>query len=110
MRSRRHPNQTPLAVAVVAAVGLPNRDGGAAGLQGRHQLHRHPGPGGNQRSPIEKHLEAQKANGALAEQAEALLAEIDQEADARRAAIQGLLGTAPAKTSTRGRKATPEAS
>lgn len=62
------------------------------------------------RTAIEKHLEAQKANGALAEQAEALLAEIDQEADARRAAIQGLLGTAPAKTSTRGRKATPEAS
>ena len=62
------------------------------------------------RTAIEEHLEAQKANGALAEQAEALLAEIDEEAENRRKAIQDLLGSAPAKTSTRGRKATPEAS
>lgn len=68
------------------------------------------------RTAIEQYLEAQKANGALAEQAEALLAEIDEEAENRRKAIQGLLApnedatAAPAKTSTRGRKASPEAS
>lgn len=69
------------------------------------------------RSAIETYLETTRANGDLASQAEAALAEIDSEADARRKAIQGLLAPngadtpPPAKASTsRARKATPEAS
>jgi hypothetical protein len=65
------------------------------------------------RTAIEEHLQTQKDSGVLAGQAEALLAEIDQEAETRRQAIASLLGTdkpPAAKPAGRARKGTQEAS
>ena len=64
------------------------------------------------RTAIESYLATKRDSGELAAQAEAVLAEIDQEAETRRKAIQGLLGsstdTGPAKAAGRTRKATQE--
>ena len=65
------------------------------------------------RSAIETYLQTKRDSGELAAQAEAVLAEIDNEAETRRAAIQGLLGTdgaTPAKPAGRTRKTGQEGS
>jgi predicted DNA-binding protein len=66
------------------------------------------------REAIEGHVEREGAEGKLAERAQAALAEIDREAETRRAAIQALMGSGSAtghREASRGRlgrKAEPE--
>jgi hypothetical protein len=61
---------------------------------------------------VELYVEAKRSEGDFAERASEALAEIEREAAARRAAIEGLFGTAPATPSTssnsRSRKAASE--
>lgn len=66
------------------------------------------------REAIEGHVEREGAEGNLAERAQAALAEIDRDAETRRAAIQALMGSSSATRqgegarSRPGRKAEPE--
>lgn len=56
------------------------------------------------RDGVIAHLQTKQADGSLAAKAQAVLDEIDREAEAKRAAIEGMLGTTgatPAKGRTR---------
>lgn len=54
------------------------------------------------REAVERHLEAKQADGSLAARAEAVLAEIEQEAKSKKDALSALLNTAAGGTSKTG--------
>lgn len=53
------------------------------------------------RSSLEAHLEAKRDSGELAERAQSVLEQIEAEAEVRRQAITGLLGSSAATNSTK---------